>query len=74
MRNAAIVLLIVSVGILGLLLYSQNVALREQRRQVQELKGKLESMSKTTSLDLQEKCAKRAREEFLNLGWEKHEG
>ncbi len=31
-------------------------------------------MSKTASLDLQERCAKQAHEEFLNLGWKKHEG
>jgi hypothetical protein len=73
MRNTAIVLLIVSVGVLSLLLYSQNAALREQRRHVQELNAKLDSMSKTASLDLQEKCAKQAREAFRFHGLEKEQ-
>jgi hypothetical protein len=73
MRNAAIILLILFVAVLGLLLYSQTAALREQRRQVQELSAKVESMSKTASLDLQERCAKQAREEFLKLGWARQE-
>ncbi len=58
MRNVAIVLLTVSVGVLSLLLYSQTIALREQRLHLQELNAKLESISKTASLDLQEKCAR----------------
>jgi len=73
MRNTKIILLIVSVGVLGLLLYLQTAALRKQRRYVQELNAKLESMSKTASLNLQEKCAKQAHEQFVNLGWGKHE-
>ncbi|MBI3646280.1 MAG: hypothetical protein HY233_09990 [Acidobacteriales bacterium] len=64
MKNTTIVLLIVFVGVLSLLLYSQTAALREQRRQVQEMNAKLESISKTTSLDLQGKCAKQAQEAF----------
>jgi len=71
-RNAAIVLLIISVVVLGLLLRSQIAALREQRRQVQELNSKLESLSKTTSLDLQGKCAQQARERFTFEGFDKH--
>jgi hypothetical protein len=71
MRKTAIVMLIVSLGVLGLLLYSQTAALREQRRKVQELNTKLEAMSNTTSLDLQEKCAKQARERFTFEGFEK---
>ena len=69
--TTTIVLLVVSVGILSLLLYSQTAALREQRRQVQELNAKLES--KTASLDLQEKCAKQAHEAFKINGFEKDE-
>lgn len=63
MRNTATVVLMLSVGVLGLLLYSQTVALREQRRQVQE------PGAKTASLAVQENCAKRAREEFSEHGW-----
>ena len=69
--TTTIVLLVVSVGILILLLYSQTAALREQRRQVQELNAKLES--KTASLDLEEKCAKQAHEAFNINGFEKDE-
>jgi seryl-tRNA synthetase len=71
-RTAVALLLMVCVG-LGLLAYWQATALREQRQQVQQLNAKLESVSKTATLDLQEKCAKQAREEFHSLGWDKHE-
>ncbi len=71
MKNTTIFVLLVCVGVLTLFLYSQNTALREQRRQVQELNAKLESMSKTTSLDLQGKCAKQAQEAFKLNGMEK---
>jgi hypothetical protein len=65
MKNPVTVLLVIVVGILGLFAYSQAVALRQQRRQVQELTAKLNSAPKTASLDLQEKCATQARE-FLS--------
>jgi len=68
MRNTATVLLVVSVGILSVLVYSQTAALRDQRRKVQELNARLESKSKTASLDLQEKCAKQAHEAFKLSG------
>lgn len=72
-RNLVAVWLVISVGVLGLLAYSQTSALREQRRQVQELTGKLTSTSKAATLDLQEKCAKQASEEFKSY-WEDREG
>jgi hypothetical protein len=74
MKSAALVLLIVAVGALGLLLYSQTVVVREQQQQIQELKARLESASKTANLDLQEKCAKQAQEAFKSDGFEKEEG
>jgi len=63
MRSATILLLIGCVGVLSVLLYSQTIALREQRRQVQELNA--------TKLDLQEKCAKQAHEAFKLRGFER---
>jgi len=73
MKKLATLLLVVAVGILGLFAYSQTVALRQQRRQVRELTAELDSAPKLASLDLQEKCAKQAREEFKTY-WEQHEG
>jgi hypothetical protein len=73
MRNVAVVLLVVAVVVLGLYAYSRNAALQEQRRQVRELTAKLDSVPKTASLELQEKCAKQAREEFKTY-WEGREG
>jgi len=60
MRNAMTVLVISAIGILGVFAYSQTVALRQQRQQVQELTAKLNSASKVASLELQDKCAKQA--------------
>jgi uncharacterized membrane protein (Fun14 family) len=74
MRNIATILLVIAVAVLGLYAYSQHGALRQQQRQLQELTAKLDAAPKTASLELQEKCAKQAREEFLGLGWGKHEG
>ena len=62
MKNPATVLLLIAVAILGLFAYSQTVALRQQRRRLQELTAKLDSAPKTASLELQAKCAKQAQE------------
>lgn len=62
MKNPATVLLVIAVAILGLFAYAQTVALRQQRRRVQELTAKLDSVPKTASLELQGKCAKQAQE------------
>jgi hypothetical protein len=64
MRNAAIFLLVVAVGALGIFAYYQQASLREQRRLVQELTARLEPASKTANIDLQQKCARQAREAF----------
>jgi hypothetical protein len=69
MRNPATVLLAVAVVILCLFAYSQTAALRQQRQQIRELTTKLDSAPKTASLELQEKCARQAREEFKTY-WE----
>jgi hypothetical protein len=72
MRNSAVFLLAVAVGALGIFVYYQNASLQEQRRLVQELTAKLAPVSKTASLDLQQRCARQAREEFTQSGWDKH--
>jgi hypothetical protein len=70
-RNSAIVLLIVCVGALGMLLYKQTAALREQRRQVQELSAKLNSLSQAADFDLQAKCARQSLEVWKAGGWDR---
>ncbi|MGH9730452.1 MAG: hypothetical protein ACRD4A_02035 [Candidatus Acidiferrales bacterium] len=65
MKSQATILLTIAVGVLCLLAYFQATTLRQQRRQVQELTAKLESVQKFAGLQLQEKCAKQARE-FLS--------
>jgi DNA phosphorothioation-dependent restriction protein DptG len=70
MKNSAIVLLIASVGVLSVLLYSQSAAVRQQRRQIQELNAKLDSISKSASLDLDERCADQALKMWKAGGWE----
>ena len=71
MKNTAIILLIVCVGALGVLLYRQTAALREQRRQVQELNAKLDSVSQAADFDLQAKCAKQAADVWKAGGWDR---
>jgi hypothetical protein len=68
-KNTAIILLGVAVGILSLFAYSLRINLEQQRRQVQELTAKLDSAPNTATLELQDKCATQARERF-NLDWE----
>jgi hypothetical protein len=70
-KNSAIVLLILSVAALGVLLYLQTAALREQRRHVQELNAKLDSLSTAAGFDLQAKCAKQALDVWKAGGWDR---
>ncbi|MDP9262974.1 MAG: hypothetical protein M3O85_01490 [Acidobacteriota bacterium] len=63
----------VCAAVLALLLYWQAGALREERRQVQDLRARLESASKAANLDAQEKCAKQAHEVFKSFGWDKEQ-
>jgi hypothetical protein len=55
MKNLAIILLVVVVGVLSLLVY-------RQRRQIQVLSAERDSAPKGASLELQAKCAKQAQE------------
>ena len=52
----------------------QGYAIREQRQQIQALTAKLDSALNVPSLDLQEKCAKQASEEFNLEGGNQKEG
>lgn len=67
----------IAVAGLGVFAYFQSVSLKDNQRQVQELTAKLEASSKAATANakaadiaLQDRCAKRAREEFKDLGWE----
>jgi hypothetical protein len=62
MKNAAIILLSISVGVLGLIAYLQFATLSQQQRQVHELTAKLDSTKQSASFEFQEKCAKQAKE------------
>jgi len=57
MKNIAILLLVVAVAALGIFAYYQETSLRE-------LRDRFETVSKTTDLDLQQKCARQAGEAF----------
>ena len=74
MKNATIVFLAAVVGALGMFAYFQETSLSEQRRTVHDLTTRFETVSKTSSLDLQERCATQARREFTRLGWDKVRG
>jgi len=71
MNRFVAALLLICVAVLGFIARLQSVALREQQMRVQELSAKLESNSTpSVSLELQEKCARQAREEFKHEGLE----
>lgn len=73
MRNAAIFVLVLAVAALGYLTHAQSVELREARSKIQDLSGSVESLAKTTSLELQEKCSKQAQATFEAGGWKKEQ-
>jgi hypothetical protein len=66
MKNTAIFFLVVAVGVLGIFAYYQDASLREHRRLVQEVTARVEPTSKTANIDLQQKCARQARDAFLH--------
>lgn len=49
----------------------QRATIAEQQEQLTDLKARLETRSKVSSLDLQEKCARQAYEQFRQSGWDK---
>jgi hypothetical protein len=62
-----VLLLVVAVGGLGALAYFQQNTIRQQQGAIEQL----QTASEATVLDLQEKCAKQAREMFKADGWDK---
>ncbi len=69
MRNT--ILLVLAVGMLAYVAYSQRFVLQEQRRLTQQLNT---TLSMDASLGRQERCAKQALEEFKAQGLEAHKG
>jgi hypothetical protein len=66
MRDSVIALLVVAIGILGYFLHSMNFIITDQQRQISDLNAR----PKTSTLDLQEQCAKQAAA-FFRAGWAK---
>ena len=66
-----IILLLAAAIILGVFARRQTLALREARRQMQELQAKLDLASKSANLDLQQKCAEAAAKTWKSGGFEK---
>ncbi len=73
MRNAVMFLLAAAVGVFGTVAYFQQVTIQQQQRALEHLTSQLQTASKATALDLQEKCARQAREIFKSNGWEKQQ-
>jgi len=67
MREATTILLLATVGVLGYYIYSMRATIASQDKQIRELSEK----AKTSGLELQEKCAKRAALVFEERGWAK---
>jgi hypothetical protein len=71
MRNVVVFLLVAAVGALGAWGYFQQDTIRQQQRAMTQLTAQLQTASKATALDLQEKCARQAHEIFKSSGWER---
>ncbi len=69
--RAIVSLLIVACIALAYLAHSQSSTLKQQEKEIKELGAKVQAMPKNATLELQEKCAKQAREEFNAEGLEK---
>lgn len=66
-------LLIVAFIALAYLAHSQSSTLKQQEKEIRELGAKVQAMPKNASIELQEKCARQAREEFITEGLQKEE-
>ena len=75
MKNTAIwiviLLLLAGFGVLGIFARRQTVALQEARQQIRQLNAKLDELSKSAELDLQQRCAEQAAKTWKSGGWEK---
>jgi hypothetical protein len=69
--KTAIAFLVLAVAVLCSFAYSQNAGLQQQQKEVKQLQAKLDAISKTAPIELREKCARQAREEFKLYGWDK---
>ncbi len=69
MKNTAIFVLVICVAALGYLFHSQNTTLAAQQHQIKELNAKVETRANSTSMELQERCSKQAREQYNAEGW-----
>ncbi len=69
--KAALVLLFILAVVLAWQLNSQKRTTAEQSKRLDELSARLEVKPKMASLELQEKCARQAREQYRLDGWEK---
>jgi hypothetical protein len=65
-------LLFLACAALAFLAYSQASSLKQQQKEIQDLSVKVQALPRNATLDLQEKCAKQALEEFREGGWEKN--
>jgi hypothetical protein len=73
MRNAVLLFLVMAVGVLSFVVWSHEIALKQQQWQLKDVTAKLEAKSKAANLELQEKCAKQASELFSSEGWAKEQ-
>jgi hypothetical protein len=63
--------LIIGVAVLAWQLNSKKLTIANLQKRLDAVNAKLESRSGAASIELQEKCAKQAREQFRQSGWEK---
>jgi hypothetical protein len=72
MKNSTSLLLIICFG-LGLVTYKQALALKNERAELLKAKAEISTYSKMPPVELQEKCANQAREEFKLYRWDKQD-
>jgi hypothetical protein len=70
MKTLAVLLTVVVVFLIWKF-RNQRATIADQQKQLTEMKTKLETRSKVSSLDLQEKCAREAFQQFKQDGWDK---
>lgn len=64
-------LLVVVVVALAWAARDQNASLKEHRRLLDTLTTRLDAKPKLATIDIQEQCARQAREQYRQAGWEK---
>jgi hypothetical protein len=71
MRDVALSVVGIVVGLLAMIVYFQEVEIQGQQKLIAQLGTSVESISQATDLDLQDKCAKQAQHMFDSGGWNK---